>query len=260
MSDGEVLSLVEEYRDLGLLDTLYKEYANTIKSGEGGWVQSYFKYYREPLEDKMVETVIVVDPAKSATMESAFSAIEAWGINLASNKLYLRDLEVERLPSEDVISHTFNMADIFGARVIGVEVTGIGDWIKYSFINAASARGKVYEFIWLEAGDKNKERRASWLLPFYKTGHVFHNKDISGPLEAQMISFPYCKRWDALDAAAYVIKLLEEGQRYFFAKEETATEEEYKTLPKESKESPLPDDEDVDFGEEVVKKGNWRTI
>lgn len=258
MSDAEVLALVDEYRELGLLDVLYKEYANVVKAGESGWNQGYFKYYDEPIEDKMIETVIIVDPAKSSTMESAFSAIEAWGINLADSKLYLRDLEAERLPSDQVIEHALNMADIFGARVIGVETTGIGDWVKYSFTNAASVRSKVYEFIWLEAGEKGKERRTAWLLPFYKRGNVFHNKAVSGPLEAQLLSFPYCKRWDCIDAAAYVIKLLEEGQRYFFAKEEEATEAEYKTLPQD--EEPPPEDEDADFGEEVAITGSWRTI
>jgi hypothetical protein len=259
MSDDEVKSLVEEYRDLGLLDTLYKEYANVIKSSEAGWNQGYFKYYEEPLTDRMIETIIIVDPAKSATMESAHTAIEAWGINLADNKLYLRDLEADRLSSDSVVQHAFDMADAFGARVIGVETTGIGDWIKYSFMNAASARGRVYEFIWFETGDKGKERRASWLLPMYKTGHVFHNKAVSGPLEAQMLSFPYCKRWDCLDAAAYVIKALEEGQRYFFSKSEEASEEEYKTLLKSDDESPLPD-EDEDYGDEIIESGRWRSI
>lgn len=260
MSDKEVESLIEEYRSLGLLDVLYKEYANVVKSGESGWKQSYFKYYDEPISG-IAETVVVCDPAKSSTMESANSAVEAWGIDLSSNRFYLRDLEKGRWASPDVIDHTLAMADLFGARVIGVETTGVGDWIKYAFTNEAMSRGKVYEFIWLEAGTQKKERRAAWLLPLYKRGAVYHNKNVSGPLETQMMAYPACREWDCLDAAAYLMKLLEQGQRYFFAKDETATEAEMATLPKDDREEPvLEDDEDADFGEEMIRKGSWRTI
>jgi hypothetical protein len=40
---------------------------------------------------------------------------------------------------------------------------------------------------------------------------------VCGPIEAQLLSFPRCKRFDAIDAEAYVVELLEHGERYFYS-------------------------------------------
>mgnify|MGYP007069090301 CR=1 FL=1 len=86
------------------------------------------------------------------------------------------------------------------------------------------------------------------LVPFYRMGYVYHNPAVAPILEQQLLTYPRSKRWDVMDAFAYVIEMLEIGERYFSSedKEEDpqAIEDEYKEL-----------DEDL----EPVAQG-WRCI
>jgi hypothetical protein len=48
-------------------------------------------------------------------------------------------------------------------------------------------------------------------------GCVLHNEDrhVRGALEAQLLSFPYSKYWDVMDAFAYSIEMFDIGERTF---------------------------------------------
>ena len=53
------------------------------------------------------------------------------------------------------------------------------------------------------------------LNPLYRLGYIWHNKNISPVLESQLMAFPKAKRDDVMDAVAYVVEMLELGERYF---------------------------------------------
>lgn len=262
MDDSAIRALVEEYREEGLLDSLYREYRNmSISTEDSSFSQHYFRYYDEGNVklNKEVENVVIIDPAKTVKLHSAESAIIGVGIDLANNKIFVRDVEAKKFHPDILYDHAIEMALRINAKVIAPEVTSLHEFITYPLKNEILRRGLFFEVVELSAVGK-KEDRAAWLVPFYRKGLVYHNKSVCGPLEAQLLSFPRNKRWDCLDALAYVVKLMEEGERYFHIKDETPSNEE-EMKEKELDEEPVEDyEEDSDFGDVVVGSGAWRTV
>ncbi len=78
-----------------------------------------------------------------------------------------------------------------------------------------------------------KELRVKELVPYYRQGYIYHNASCVNmkKLEAQLLMFPRSKLWDIMDAEAYIIEMLELGERYFSPKEDPQdVEAEYKEL------------------------------
>ena len=263
MTDQQIAELVDDYRRQGMLDVLYREFRNMcISTEDATFKQAYFRYYEETGTDFSlsggIENVVIIDPAKTVKLHSAESAIVGIGLDLAASKIYIRDLVAAKLHPDELYDQAIDMCTRLHARVMAVEVTSLHDFITYPLRNAIVAKGKVIELVELSAVGQ-KQDRAAWLVPFYRRGQIYHNKGVTGPLEAQLLSFPRNKRWDCIDATAYVVKLLEEGERYFFAKAEGATEEEFKVKDDdEDKLEYYP--EDSDYGDNIVKKGLWQSI
>jgi hypothetical protein len=77
-----------------------------------------------------------------------------------------------------------------------------------------------------------KEDRIAALVPFYRQGYVFHNKNNCFALENQLLAFPKSRLWDIMDALAYVVEVLELDQNYFdpVATNDDDIESEYEEL------------------------------
>jgi phage terminase large subunit-like protein len=239
MTDAE---LAEEYRrheQKGELDVFYMEYRNLpISTKDAVFKPEYFRYYEEAdlQESKGIENVVIVDPAKTIKVHSAESAIVGIGIDTQSQKLYIRDIVHRKLYPDEIINEMFMMADRLHAHAIGVETTSLEEFIKQPIKNEMSLRGKFYELVWLKARggrsqQSGKEERIAALAPFYRQGFVYHNASCCRPLEAQLLSFPRSALWDVMDATAYIVEMLEMGERYFQPPEETGVmEDEYKDI------------------------------
>jgi hypothetical protein len=258
----EVKKLVEGYRRQGELDTFYREYRGKAIAGEDAtFMSKYFKYYDESLElpfDKnLIENVVIADPAKTVKLHSSESAIGGIGIDLMKGGIFLRDLLAKKLYPDQLYTETFDMADRLGARVIAIEVTSLNEFITQPLRNEMMRRGKLYEIIELNARARKEDRIAA-LVSYYRQGLIWHNKNVSGPLEAQLLSFPNSKRLDCADMFAYILELMEKGERYFFAKMDKADEKEYEKSKPSSDEFELvmPDD----YGDRIVERGSWRSI
>jgi len=254
MTDEEVLALKNSYQRKGMLDTFYREYRNIPVSKEDATFKpEYVKYYIEGEEDmKDVESFILVDPAKTVKIHSAETAIIGVGIDLFRKRIYVRDVVAKKLHPDQIYSEAFAMADRLGSRVIGIEVTSLNEFITYPIKNEMLRRGKFYELVELNARGK-KEDRARALVPFYRMGYMHHNQACCGPLEAQLFSFPRPRRWDCIDALAYMVPMLDEGDRYFFG-EGTVPEESF-----EEGRSPDPEDEydELELDNEPEMDDGW---
>ena len=129
----------------------------------------------------------------------------------------------------------------------GKRVTG-----SYSRIlkNEMFRRGNFFELIYLKARGgvdnvKGKILRVKELVPYYRLGYIYHNASCPAvkKLEQQLLMFPKSKLWDLMDDFAYVIEMLELGERYMSPDEDpNDIEAEYK---------------EIDYEEPVE---NWRTI
>ena len=229
MTDDEVQDLVERYRAQGQLDVFYREYRNMpIATEDRPFQQSFFQYYTNIHQNPGHEfpnfnkskfsTAIVIDPAKTAKMKNAESAIVGGSINMDTGELYFRDIVSGHWHPDELYREMNQMVKRLNPEVVGVEVTGINEFATYPIQQELLKHSPMVSLQELHArggrGEDGKTARVRSLVNFYRQGLVYHNHVNSGGLEAQLLSFPRAKRWDIMDAAAYFVELFEKGKRY----------------------------------------------
>ena len=220
MSDEQIKELYESYRVQGLLDVFAREYrGQPIAREDAVFKEEYFKYYSESDESFTkkkadMDTIVIIDPAKSTKMKSDYSAIVGIGVDTQIPRIYIRDIDTGMMHPDEIYQRAFAMADRLGAKTIGYEVTSLNEFITYPITTYMLKRGKFFQLVELKARGK-KEDRIAMLNPLYRLGYVYHNKNVSQVLESQLLAFPKSKRDDVTDATAYVVEMLELGERYF---------------------------------------------
>lgn len=208
MSDDDVIEVKRQFEKRGQLDLFYREYRNLAISTEDAiFPPSCFKYYdSKSLKLDRLEKVIIIDPAKTVKMSSAFSAIVCIGYN-PSTGIYVLDYVNDRLEPEEIYSTAYEMAVRNRTYQIAVEVTSLDNFITYPLNNYLQSRG-IPAVLELKARGK-KEERIRGLAPLYRLGHVYHNPDCCEELENQLKMFPRAKFVDLSDALAYCIEIFD---------------------------------------------------
>jgi len=243
ISSDELKREAESHRLKGMLDVFYMEYRNLpISKEDASFRQEHFKYYEEiDLDNQQLENFVIVDPAKTANMHSADSAIVGIGVNYSTNAIYVRDIVSGKFFPDKLYDELFAMRRRLRAFRVGIEITGLEEFIKQPILNEMLKRGPgdSFEPIWLKArggapdGEKGKIKRIGSLSPYYRQGYIYHNKNNCAKLESQLMSFPRSGLVDVADATAYIIELLELGGRYFEVPDdvtESTSEDEYADL------------------------------
>ena len=236
MSNESIEKEWKEHVEAGQSDVFFRELRNLpISSKDAAFRQEYFHYYNLPpdrrcgendlttfdseiQQDKNIETVVLLDPAKTVKIHSAESAIVGVGIDLTRAKLYVRDAISEKMYPDEIYSAMFGMARMLDAKVLGIEETSLNEFIKQPIKNEMFRTGSFFELIWLKArGGMKKELRVKELVPYYRGGYIYHNAACAtvNKLEQQLLMFPRSKLWDLMDCFAYIIEMLELGERYF---------------------------------------------
>ena len=224
ISTEAIRAKADAYRQRGLLDTFFMEFRNIVIAGEAAtFQQSMFRYYSEQSEEYLeelklgqVETVIIIDPAKTANTSSAFTAIIAVGFNAIKNKIYFRDCLNEKLTPDQIFVKAVEFAKLYKTSNIGIEVTGLNNFVTFPFQQYLATQAGYFNLVELKA-IRDKELRVASLAPFYRMGCIYHNENlhVRGPLETQLLSFPYSKYWDVMDVFAYFIEMFDIGERSF---------------------------------------------
>lgn len=241
VSDEQIKKEWEHHVTAGQTDVFFRELRNLpISTKDAAFQQSYFKYYNLPPErhgsendlkkldveiqqDRNIETVVILDPAKTVKIHSAESSIVGVGIDLSSAKLYVRDAISAKMYPDEIYDALFGMGQRLGAKVLGIEETSLNEFIKQPIKNEMFRRGTFFELVWLSArGGTKKELRIKELVPYYRGGYIYHNASCATirKLEQQLLMFPRSALWDLMDALAYIIEMLELGERYFSPKED----------------------------------------
>jgi hypothetical protein len=236
MSDEDIEEEWQEHVNTGQTDVFFRELRNLpISTKDSAFQKGYFKYYNPVNEEdrrevdltttdadiqnnQHIETVVILDPAKTVKIHSAESAIVSIGIDINSARLYVRDIVSERMYPDEIYDELFGMAIRLNAKVVGVEETSLNEFIKQPIKNEMFKRGKFFELVWLKPrGGASKEMRIKELVPYYRLGYIYHNASCGNmkKLEAQLLMFPRSKLWDIMDCLAYIIQMLELGERYF---------------------------------------------
>lgn len=224
ISTESIRARAEAYRQRGLLDVFFMEFRNIVVAGsEATFQQSMFRYYSEgtpefvgELKSRQIETVIIIDPAKTANTNSAYTAIIAVGFNAVLGKIYFRDCINARLTPDEIFDKALDMAKRFNTPNIGIEVTGLNNFVTYPFQQYIAKQRNYINLVELKA-IKAKDLRVAALAPLYRMGAIYHNEDmhVRGSLESQLLSFPYSKYWDVMDCFANCIEMFDIGNRNF---------------------------------------------
>jgi hypothetical protein len=249
-SQVELDAELADHRKRHIMDVFARENQSIPISKEAASFKSeFFQYYKETDADfvkriPFIENVVIADPSKTSNPANAQSGIIVWGVDVETNALYLREARGEYYHPEQLYDDIFTTALRYNARVIGLEVTGLNEFITYPFTNEMIRRGHSFEIVELKArkgegefagvGGGKKGRIAS-LIPLYRQGLIYHNEVGCGPYEKQLLGFPKSKLWDIMDGAAYIVEILEKGLRYFMPRDEDLDSErvvkkEYKDL------------------------------
>ena len=251
MSNADIMKEWEQHVAAGQTDVFFRELRNLpISTKDSAFRAEYFHYYNLPfgaakkeldietldveIRKNQIETVVILDPAKTVKIHSAESAIIGIGIDLASARIYIRDLISAKMYPDEIYDALFGMAIMLDAKVIGIEETSLNEFIRQPIKNEMFKRGNFFELVWLKArGGMKKEHRIKELVPYYRGGYIYHNAMCPGikKLEQQLLMFPRSALWDLMDAEAYLIEMLELGERYFSPKDDILDiEAEYKQI------------------------------
>jgi hypothetical protein len=201
LSKAELEREYDSHKRKGRLTIFYMEYRNSvIAPEEQSFTEDMFHNY-DVLDESLwtsCEHFVLVDPAKTVESTSADSAVVGVSVDYLKNRIYVRDIVAGKLYPNEVYSHAIAMALRLGAHTLGVEVTGLNEFIKQPLINELSTKGLLgkLEVVWLEARGGTKEE------------------------SGQLLMFPRGKLVDIADCLSYAVELLEKGERYFTPPEE----------------------------------------
>jgi len=234
--DGKFISKAEDFlssktlqaeytkhKNLGLLNVFYQEWMCKHTATELlGFTKEQFKYYRETNLDFLEAiknghfiNIVIGDPAKTAQMNAADSAIVIWGIDLLNRKIYLRDYARGKWTPSQFRSNCFYYARMYGAISLGIEVTGLNEYITEPFRTDAQRLGVNFPIEELSANThqardpefgpmSGKVSRIAPLGQYYEKGMIYHNMDKCKDFEEQLLDFPSPKLWDLIDAGSYI--------------------------------------------------------
>lgn len=225
----EIKKKVSYHRARGSLDVFYREAGlGAISKENPAFRASYFKHYDESdqqfqaeLKANEIETFLLVDPTKTANPSSADSSLLVVGINHLRNKWYFRDLILDKIFADGLYEQIYNLCTRYKIRVLGLEVNSLNEYITFPLKTFLLKKSLFLDIVDLKprtqagAGEDPKVHRAKMLIPFYRQGIIYHNRTIAGLIETPLLSFPRPRKWDAIDTAAYVIQMLEQGDRFF---------------------------------------------
>jgi len=242
ISTEEIRELADTYRANGEMSLFYREYRNKVIGSETqSFKPEFFRYYDfegpdhvsedEFRDNPDFESIILADPAKTHKEGSANTAVVGVTINLKTQKLYFRDIVEKQLYPDELYNEMFDMADRLHAHVLGPEVTSLNEYITWPLQNEMMKQRRFYEIVEVKPRDK-KASRAAALIPLYRTGMVLHNSVACRRYEDYLMEYPRPRKWDIIDCASNLISVLEQGNRFFYAREETPEqiEKEYEEL------------------------------
>lgn len=251
MTTQEVRKLAASLAEKGMLDTFYREYRNlAIATEDAIFKKKSFKYLgkdckettQDIIDDLSVERLVIVDPAKTTNIKSAYTAIVGLGYDAKRKRICLLDCVNEKLEPENIYKAAYEMAVNIRTTIIAVKVTSLNLFITYPFNTYLSTKG--YPNVEEVKETRDKLERIRELAPIYRMGFFWHHSDgpgegVNTALEAQLLTFPRSKFLDVADAVADVIPLLSLSNRLFGMndeEDEKSFEEEIRMMDDEEDE------------------------
>lgn len=187
--------------------------------------RSMFKYYDEShmdflgeLRHKEVLNIAICDPAGTINSVNARTAITVIGLNLTRSKMYLRESVPLNVKPRDFYKAVADRVRKYRVQYLGVEFTGLNEYIKQPIEDMISTESLDVEPIWLTPRQvevdgrifsSKKIVRIGALHPYYQSGNVYHNVVGLEDYEKQLEAYPGSVGMiDLIDSAAYIVQIL----------------------------------------------------
>lgn len=225
LSDQQIEESYNEAVRAGNIDGWYQENMCELRGNESiMFSRESFRYFEGDVPPGS-ETVILIDPAKSTGERSADFAIIVASVNTRLRRVYVHEATGGQFHVKQAIDIILGYVEEYDPKAIGVEVTGLNMFITEPLRDALAARGKFIRPTELQAKGEKRDRVGA-LDYYYNNGQVYHNRPKCLRLEGQLLSYPYSKKWDLMDALAHIITLKAEGGRLW---EDDSDEDDTKT-------------------------------
>jgi len=234
-TDQDVLDLytrlMEEEDDGEGLITFYEEYMqNPVPIGADAAFNKEILLSARYEEDKeelwkrpWLETIVLVDPARTANLRSSDSAIVVVSYDAVKHKAYIRDIVKGKFHPDELYDQIAASCTRWDARVVGIEDT-MKDFIIYPLQNYLIRKSMFVEVVpcsprgggsnQISGNEDPKIRRSRWLGDWYRQGLIKHHTPIAHMIEGPLLSWPKPSKWDVIDALSYLIVVLNVGNRY----------------------------------------------
>jgi len=119
---------------------------------------------------------------------------------------------------------------MYRSRFLGVEITGLHQFISQPIKNEIRVRGLSITYLELNATGDKDTRIARGLEPSYKAGYIYHNAQNCQALENQLKFHPRGKLKDLIDAASYITKICDDEYLFFDPDEDEDEYDEFHDL------------------------------
>ncbi|MCE5230041.1 hypothetical protein LLG95_10650 [bacterium] len=243
MGDAAIAEEVAQHRRMGTMDVFAREYMSIPMASEDRMFDyDMFRQYDEAALGQVarrLEHFVLCDPAKTHEEYSCDTAVGCGAFDWRTGKVYGRDLALGKMTPEELYESIYSMIQRYNARIVGVEVTSLNEFITRPLKDYLLAKRCYVQIVELQARGR-KDDRIRALQPYYKAGMIEHSPAMK-PLEHQLVAHPHGRRKDAADMWAYIVELLDLSGRVFGGAERGEDDEEdleakYREL--ESREDP----------------------
>ena len=189
-------------------NSLYQQ--NPIHSDTQEFKREWFKYFTD--EDILLldlDVYALVDLAISEGKEADNTSIQVIGKNRNKPEIYKLEDLTGRLDPAQMIEYLFHLKEKykFKFRKAGIESVGYQKSLMY-FINEEQRRRQTYFDVVELKAVSSKESRIRGLVPMYKNGIIYH-RNTDTDYENELLTFPFGKHDDRIDAMAYLQQVLE---------------------------------------------------
>lgn len=186
----------------------YSQYMLTPIGGEDTLFRSEDIKVFDDLRDVPgnVYTFITVDLAVSKKQTADYTVLMVLQVD-ADGNIYAVDMRRGRFTPVETIQHLFELQRRWEPFDVGVEAVAFQKSMIYFIQDKMRETGNYFPLRELKA-DKDKIRRAKAFQPYVLQGMFHVYKPISEPIIDELVSFPYAKHDDIVDAISYVLQIM----------------------------------------------------
>ena len=227
-SDHEVREMYEAHALKGMEHIFARDFlCEPGAPGRGSFPHEFIYWTPEMMASSRsrLERVLILDPARTSSPSSDYSAYVCWGFDAEASRLMLLDAEHGRWTRDELFDKFHGAVVRNGCVNLFCEAPNDSDFFLVTLNNYLSQRAMPPAMPLRPHGRPKVSRdgqpysRVGEFANYYRMGVVWHHPDpaVSRDLEGQLIDYPHARKDDLSDAAAYVVDALNLGERLFEA-------------------------------------------